>query len=306
MRALGEWTEDDLQSLIASGVQESLTLDYKRSVALDKSNNCRNEISKDVSAFANSAGGQIIYGISENNHLPESIDAGLDPAVVTREWLEQVINSTIKPRIQNLLIKLVSLHNGRVAYALDIPQATSLAPHQASDHRYYRRFNYQSVPMEDYEVRDLLRRATTPDLVLEFSIGRDEKGSTGTEATLIVSILNRSTEPAYYRVVRLFMQQTLVIRAPKDFDRRDDLFVAVNDVMQPVTMFSSNFGIPGQLPVFKEQRFRLCEIGLSLRDENMNYLIGYDVTCPGSSKSQTGHVRREGQNYLLGNLDDVA
>jgi len=33
------------------------------------------------------------------------------------------------------------------------------APHQAYDHRYYKRYNFQSIPMEDYEVRDLMRRS---------------------------------------------------------------------------------------------------------------------------------------------------
>jgi hypothetical protein len=34
----------------------------------------------------------------------------------------------------------------------------------AADNRYYKRYNFQSIPMEDYEVRDLARRAEAPDL----------------------------------------------------------------------------------------------------------------------------------------------
>src|SRR5262249_49751212 len=35
----------------------------------------------------------------------------------------------------------------------------SRAPHQANHHRYYKRSNFESKPMEDYEVRDLMRRS---------------------------------------------------------------------------------------------------------------------------------------------------
>jgi hypothetical protein len=38
-------------------------------------------------------------------------------------------------------------------------QATSRAPRQAKDHKYYKRSNFESKPMEDYEVRDAMRRS---------------------------------------------------------------------------------------------------------------------------------------------------
>jgi hypothetical protein len=53
-------------------------------------------------------------------------------------------------------------------YIIEIPQSNTA--HQASDHRYYKRFNFQSVPMEDYEVRDVMFREQTPDIVLNFLI----------------------------------------------------------------------------------------------------------------------------------------
>jgi predicted HTH transcriptional regulator len=64
-RMLKLTTRDDLQRLIDDEIQESLTLDYKASPALAKDSKSRDELCKDVSAFANSAGGQIIYGIEE-------------------------------------------------------------------------------------------------------------------------------------------------------------------------------------------------------------------------------------------------
>ncbi len=50
------------------------------------------ELSKDISAFANSAGGTILYGVEEDGHCPTRIDLGLDRNEVTKEWIEQVVN----------------------------------------------------------------------------------------------------------------------------------------------------------------------------------------------------------------------
>ena len=58
----------DLEKMISGQVQESLHLDYKRSMAVSNKN--RTEIAKDVSSFANSDGGIIVYGIEEEKHLP--------------------------------------------------------------------------------------------------------------------------------------------------------------------------------------------------------------------------------------------
>lgn len=80
----------DLQKLIADGVAESLTLDYKASSSLGKDSKQRDELCKDVTAFANSAGGQIVYGVEEDKNLPTKLDDGADPSI-TKEWIEQVI-----------------------------------------------------------------------------------------------------------------------------------------------------------------------------------------------------------------------
>ena len=83
-------TKEDLQRLVDEEIQESLTLDYKASPSLAKGDKPRNELCKDVSAFANSAGGQIIYGIVEKDRKPIKVDDGSD---LSREWIEHVIDT---------------------------------------------------------------------------------------------------------------------------------------------------------------------------------------------------------------------
>jgi hypothetical protein len=162
MKPIAEWDEAYLNNLIQIGEQERLTLDYKVSAALAKNDKEKNDLSKDVSAFANSAGGLLVYGIVEDKHVPIAIDVGLDRNVITKEWLESVIKSRIQPVVDDVSIKQIDVPTkgaDKVAYVVQIPPATSRAPHQAFDHRYYKRFNFESTPMEDYEVRDLMRRS---------------------------------------------------------------------------------------------------------------------------------------------------
>lgn len=165
------WSEEKLKDLISGQVQESLSLEYKRALSLGATEGKRKEITKDVSAMANSAGGVVIYGIAEyesgeKKHYPERIDP-VSLKDVSREWLEQVINS-IQPHILGLGIYAVPVTGDvdRVVFVVDIPQSTTA--HQATDHRYYKRYNFLSQPMEDYEVRDVMNRATSP--IMEIGI----------------------------------------------------------------------------------------------------------------------------------------
>jgi predicted HTH transcriptional regulator len=162
MKGAKDWDEAYLLELIRVGEQESLTLDYKGSPGLAKTDKCRSDLSKDVSSLANSAGGFLVYGMLENKHVPTSIDIGVDRNVITKEWLESVIKSVIQPVVDDLVIKQIELPSkgtNKVAYVVQIAQAASRAPYQANDYRYYKRFNFESTPMEDYEVRDLMRRS---------------------------------------------------------------------------------------------------------------------------------------------------
>lgn len=174
MKKVLEWDEDAIKDLIRNQVEESLHLEYKLSTALVNNERNKNELSKDVSAFANSDGGTIIYGVIEEDHKPKRIDEGID-AKGKKEWIEQVINSRIEPRIPDVRITPISLREspGKTLFVIEIP--IGFTAHQASDFRYYRRFNFQSVSMHDYEVKMVMSRFKEPNLRLIFEIG-EQKG----------------------------------------------------------------------------------------------------------------------------------
>ncbi|GAA4072288.1 hypothetical protein GCM10022389_17010 [Flavobacterium cheonanense] len=161
-----------VNSFIENKIEENLNLDYKASGSLQRNDAKTNEISKDVSAFANSDGGIIIYGIKEdqiNRHLPESIDP-INRNEISKEWLEQIIQSKIRPRINGIVIHSVSVdeQTNKVVYVIEIPKSNTA--HQANDKKYYKRFNFNSEPMYDYEIRDILNRTKSPIIDLELEI----------------------------------------------------------------------------------------------------------------------------------------
>ena len=195
------WTESRLQNFITSEIEESLTLEYKAAEALDRQETKKKEITKDVSAMANSAGGVIVYGIGEFSHsdkryLPEKITP-VDRREFPREWVEQIIQA-IRPRIDGIVIHSVNLSSGEndVAFVIEIPQSNTA--HQASDHRYYKRFNFQAVPMEDYEIRDVMFREQTPNIALNFLIEINESAQ-----NLVVQARNNGSAFAQYVAVFL-------------------------------------------------------------------------------------------------------
>jgi hypothetical protein len=164
-----EWEEADLLRLISDQVEESRELEYKASGALGQSDSKKTEISKDVSSFAHSVGGTIIYGIQESSgkapRIPVALDE-IDPSQFSKERLEDVITSRIHRRIDGIRIKSVELsgtQSGKVAYVVHIPQSNNI--HQAHDHRFYKRFNFKSTPMEQYEIEDVLNRVMHPKVV---------------------------------------------------------------------------------------------------------------------------------------------
>ena len=58
-------TVSDIEALVADGIRESSTLEYKEALPVAKEKSDRNEFLYDVAAFANAGGGDLIYGVSE-------------------------------------------------------------------------------------------------------------------------------------------------------------------------------------------------------------------------------------------------
>ena len=144
-------TLTDIYNLIDGKIKESQILEYKRE--LDKSNE---KIARDISAFANTIGGIIIYGICEKNNIPINLHWIVNEGV--KERIENVILSHVQPRIETYVIRDIAnpANHSEAIFVVIVPESPD-APHMANN-RYYKRHSFQSLPMEDHEVKNAIFR----------------------------------------------------------------------------------------------------------------------------------------------------
>lgn len=137
-------------------------------------------LSKQVSAFANAAGGRIFIGLDDEGRIDGGVPRDLRPNG-TRAWLEDVIPHVVVPHLRafnvyevgapvvdpsaNGSAPVTALRPGHAVYVLEIPMSED-APHQSRDHRYYLRIAGKSRPMGHHHVLDVLNRTRDPWVVV--------------------------------------------------------------------------------------------------------------------------------------------
>lgn len=292
-------TEAELAALHSGVVKESLHLEYKASDSIDKKSDQRKlEMARDVSAFANADGGQIVYGMMENkDHEPDGLDNGSDPREYPEIWFEQILQQHVTPKLPSVKPRHVPLSNGRVAVVIDIP-ASAGDPHQV-DGRYYRRHNFNRLMMEHYEVREMFHRSTNPDLTIEFFFDKmrkqqdlhfapnsDEPSWVG--MTPVIS--NRSNAPAPYAVALVFIDELLTVQ-----DGNYEKLGVTKLNGSRVIPYRLSFYPNKSMPLFKEQPTLMPSLGIVVPSDRLfrgeDYVIGFEVRAPG--------CQADGSNILI-------
>ncbi|MBA4388401.1 MAG: hypothetical protein C0404_10495 [Verrucomicrobia bacterium] len=112
----------DIQSLIESKRPESQELDYKECLPISWDNEWKKEFLADVCAFANTSGGDMVFGVSEERSS-DNQPTGLPLAVVgiamenpdkTILALENLVRDSIAPRIPRIAFHPVKCDSGHV------------------------------------------------------------------------------------------------------------------------------------------------------------------------------------------------
>jgi hypothetical protein len=124
-------TEEDLQGLVDNAVMEDKTLDYKVQ-GYGGSDDDKREFLRDVTSFANTAGGHIIIGMEETDGkataLPGVSLASVDDEILR---LENVLRDGVKRRIPRVEIRPIPLAAGSQALVIRIPQSWD-GPHMVT------------------------------------------------------------------------------------------------------------------------------------------------------------------------------
>jgi hypothetical protein len=151
-------TEESLRAFLSLSLPEGLYLDYKEGLSKASDKEAKREFLKDVTAFANAAGGHLFLGVKEpaEGLSVESRLIGLDDGGTVAQDLERLASSSVDPRIPGLRIVCVSLASGRSCLVIHIPPSLS-RPHMVNHtgHRsFYARHSESSFPMTTHEIRE--------------------------------------------------------------------------------------------------------------------------------------------------------
>ena len=148
---------EDIKSLIDNSVCENKMLDYKRELHIETDSD-KKEFLADISSFANSTGGDIIFGIEEDavNKIPINI-VGItyDNEDKLIRKLEDLIRQSIQPVILNIEYKVIEIKKDICILIVRIPQSI-IAPHRVEfkgHNKFYTRNNKGKYQMDVSELR---------------------------------------------------------------------------------------------------------------------------------------------------------
>ena len=149
--------EEDLKELIENHVFERKDLDYKLSLPSNRDGD-KKEFLADIVSFSNTSGGDIIYGMAQDNATGyPSVLSGIDLPNKDQEILklESIIREGIEPRIPPVAIQPISLANSKTIMIIRI-QKSWLSPHRVKfggEHRFYARGTNGKYELDVEELR---------------------------------------------------------------------------------------------------------------------------------------------------------
>ena len=157
-KPLEQITELDLQALVNNKVTENKTIEYKQALP-GNSDADKKEFLADVSSFANTVGGDLIFGIKENHETrePEAV-LGFDVTNIdeTKLRLESIIRDGLSPRIAGIVIKEVPLACSNKVIVIRVPRSWN-SPHRVvygGHGKFYIRSSNGKFPIDVGELRN--------------------------------------------------------------------------------------------------------------------------------------------------------
>ena len=256
MKPASEWNEEYVINLPPG---EYDWVEFKGTHALDFSlagvdqNRILNELSVQLSAFANSGGGTIVYGISD---APAGQTRQVDLGGVslslkgrsTKEWLEDVIPNQVDYPLNRFNVYPVintapgsNILAGRGIFLVSIPDSED-APHQAHDKKYYARVGGKSRPIGHRMVMDIVGRLKYPRIAMSFKLVQEKR-------RIELEGFCRNTGNVYANYINgfVFVPKKLTHRSSrhtlKEFEGKEYWEIFFSNVHKDLINYKSNYSI---------------------------------------------------------------
>src|SRR3954470_15985012 len=152
---LDELSFTTIEALVAAGLREGRTLDFKRDPVGGRDED-KPEFLADVSAFANTAGGDLLFGVEESGgEATAAPGVALDDPDAEIRRLDGVLRAGLDPRLPTVDLRWLPGPNGRGFLIVRVPRSF-LAPHRVvfRDHaKFYGRNSAGKHPLDVAELR---------------------------------------------------------------------------------------------------------------------------------------------------------
>ena len=141
--------------------------ELKSATYLNEKVRLKKELGKQVSAFANSGGGYLVFGVSDDRQLePCAMVKGRQPM---EDFLSALVEQSVEYPIRHFRIHKVHFQDDKqkVVFVVEIDDSPA-APHQAKDEKtYYYRISGHSKPAPHFHLELLRNRLTKPVLEIK-------------------------------------------------------------------------------------------------------------------------------------------
>jgi hypothetical protein len=152
--------EDELQKLTNESISEGWYIEYKAEIPKKGGKIDGSKIAKTISAFANTKGGWLFYGIQSNERNMATCLTGIDISEYNNlsDDVSRIISSNINPK-PVYHFKLVPLKSGKYIFVIQIEESP-MPPYITSTGIVFQRENNESNPIKDRYILEKLAEKT--------------------------------------------------------------------------------------------------------------------------------------------------
>lgn len=145
---------DDIQALKDSERSEDRTIEYKTILPTNAESQKIPFLLKPVCSFANTDGGDLVFGIKEKKGIPKDIcGVNVDDQDAEKLRLENLIQNGIEPQIRGVKIRIVKTLSDKNILIVRIPKSWT-APHRVkSNSKFYSRNSSGAYELDVPQIR---------------------------------------------------------------------------------------------------------------------------------------------------------
>lgn len=165
-KPLADITEADLRLLIEEKVPEGKQIEYKRELP-EGSEKGTIHFLRAVTAFANTQGGDLIYGINAVDGIPIDLSPlSISSGDLILQRFENLCRDGVQPRLSGVQYKLVSIATGGAVLVVRTQKSWS-APHRVTAQNHAQFYGRNSAGAYQLDVAELRQAFTLSDTVVE-------------------------------------------------------------------------------------------------------------------------------------------